>query len=116
MAGAKLLARDPPLLERTLSARLRQPRVAGRPIAQAGVLPEPQLIARTLADRPAPGVAPLPTVDALQDVRVARLPQCGEGRRVAAALGEAVPAEAELVRPAPQPQLVQVRVATEPPR
>src|SRR5215204_10761 len=101
MAGAKLLTRDAPLLGRALASRLGEPGVAERLVTRPAVLPAPQLLA----------VEPLAV--ALQDVVVARLAQLGEGRGVAAALGEAMAAEAQLVRPAPQPQLVQVTVPAE---
>ena len=66
--------------------------------------------ARAVADRSAPRVARLAAVLAAQLVLVARLAQPRERRRVAAALGEAVPAEPERVRPPSEPQLLEVRL------
>src|SRR5262249_53229446 len=100
----KFLARDPTLLDRTSATRLGKPRVTERP------MPDP-------ADVPAPhpfrGVAQLARETQL--VFVTGPTEGGERGRVASALGEAVPAEPELVCPAPQPQLVQVLLSAEAP-
>src|SRR4051794_12620604 len=104
MAGAKLLTRDPPLLQRSFPGRFRQPGITEGPIARAAVLPTCDLAA---------AVAQLAV--AAQLVFMSRLAQRRERRRVAAALGEAVTAEPELMRPPSQPQLVQMPLPPEPP-
>ena len=114
--GAKLLTRDPALLARPRRRALRQPRVTRRAVADPGEPEAPPLDARALVDRAAPRIAALAAVQPAQHVLVPRAAQRRERRRVAPALGEAVPAEAERVRPPPQPQLAQMRLAAQPPR
>src|SRR5215211_9321094 len=103
-SGAKLVSRHTAPLARSGCCGLGEPRVAERAIAPAGKRPAPVLDARALAQAPAPRVARLTAMQAPEDVLVARLAQPREGGRVAAALREAVPAEPQCVRPAPQPQ------------
>src|SRR4051812_2204137 len=99
MAGAKLFPRDASHVHGTLATRLRQQRVAHRPIAVAAPLPEATLLARALARQPAPRVATLAAVRAPESVLVTRLAQRRERRRVAPALRKAVPPKPELMRP-----------------
>src|SRR4051794_35079467 len=96
-AAAKLLARDAATFAGRRAGALGEPGVAERAVAGAGERPLPALHAGAVAHRPAPGIAPLTAMSAPQLVLVPRLPQAGEGGRVAPALGEAVPAEAECV-------------------
>src|SRR6266536_2370790 len=112
----KLLAGDAPLLARVLQHGPREPGIRQGGVATALVGPARHLHGGPLVFRAAPRVQRLTAEGAPSCVLVSGAAQRGEGGRVAAALGGAVPAVAELVRPRPQPQRRQLRAGAEPPR